>query len=197
MQLKLYSPKISTFCKLLTQRTWVVQRVQPLSQSQEVVPNGCMVLILRGRLSSNPLDMESCFTWELLAITIAELVSQMQENDKWVRGEKFAKVARAFTEPIISNQFEHEIMDKLYDKFTHIVVSDLEAKIPKTTSCFSMGRPDLKRKLHLVKWKEKEELNKLSEELCLAPSLNGNDEDKPVLLAAQSVSTTIMAILHR
>ncbi|CAL5366166.1 unnamed protein product [Camellia sinensis] len=237
-----------------------------------VVPNGCMVLILRGRLSSNPLDMESCFTWELLAITIAELVSQ------------FAKVARAFTEPIISNQFEHEIMDKLYDKFTHIVVSDLEAKIPKTTSCFSMGRPDLKRKLHLVKWKEwwwrfanedealwkkvvcskynlnggvwfptlnqgkrasklwsdilaavehrpmmfnfytinvqirvgngngvrsfvekqdstggweisfrrnlfvweKEELNKLSEELCLAPSLNGNDEDKPVLLAAQS-----------
>ncbi|THG08674.1 hypothetical protein TEA_011292 [Camellia sinensis var. sinensis] len=104
------------------------------ARSQEVVPNGCMVLILRGRLSSNPLDMESCFTWELLAITIAELVSQMQENDKWVRGEKFAKVARAFTEPIISNQFEHEIMDKLYDKFTHIVVSDLEAKIPKTTS---------------------------------------------------------------
>ncbi|THG19238.1 hypothetical protein TEA_025017 [Camellia sinensis var. sinensis] len=28
---------------------------------------------------------------------------QMQDNDKWVRGEKFAKVARAFTKPIISN----------------------------------------------------------------------------------------------
>ncbi|KAF5959700.1 hypothetical protein HYC85_000909 [Camellia sinensis] len=46
------------------------------ARSQEVVPNGCMVLILRGRLSSNPSDMESCFTWELLAIAIAELVSQ-------------------------------------------------------------------------------------------------------------------------
>ncbi|KAF5959701.1 hypothetical protein HYC85_000910 [Camellia sinensis] len=43
------------------------------ARSQEVVPNGCMVLILRGRLSSDPSDMESCFTWELLAIAIAEL----------------------------------------------------------------------------------------------------------------------------
>ncbi|GMP23332.1 hypothetical protein CsSME_00000965 [Camellia sinensis var. sinensis] len=59
---------------------------------------------------------------------------QMQENDKWVRVEKLAKAVRAFTEPIISNQFGHEIMDKLYDKFTYIVVSDLEGKIPKTTS---------------------------------------------------------------
>ena len=59
---------------------------------------------------------------------------EMQENDKWVRGEKFTKVVRAFSEPIISSQFGHEIMDKLYDKFTHIVVSDLEAKLPKTTS---------------------------------------------------------------
>ncbi|CAL5365630.1 unnamed protein product [Camellia sinensis] len=120
------------------------------ARSQEVVPNGCMVLILPGRQSSDPSSMESCFTWELLAIAIAELVSQgvttidhmegfeldtlqMQENDKWVRGEKLAKAIRAFTEPIISNQFGHEIMDKLYDKFTHIVVSDLEGKIPKTT----------------------------------------------------------------
>ena len=47
------------------------------ARSQEVVPNGCMVLILRGRLSSDPSDMESCFTWELLAIAIAELVSQV------------------------------------------------------------------------------------------------------------------------
>ncbi|CAL5363782.1 unnamed protein product [Camellia sinensis] len=151
------------------------------ARSQEMVPNGCMVLILRGRQCSDPSDMQSCFTWELLAMAIAELVSQglidedkldtfniptyfasleevkdiverdgsftidhiegfdldsleMQENDKWVRGEKFTKVVRAFTEPIISNQFGHEIMDKLYDKFTHIVVSDLEAKLPKTTS---------------------------------------------------------------
>nr|A0A6C0WX00.1 RecName: Full=3,7-dimethylxanthine N-methyltransferase CkTbS; AltName: Full=Theobromine synthase; Short=CkTbS [Camellia sinensis var. assamica]QIC50343.1 theobromine synthase [Camellia sinensis var. assamica] len=151
------------------------------ARSQEVVPNGCMVLILHGRQSSDPSEMESCFTWELLAIAIAELVSQglidedkldtfnvpsyfpsleevkdiverdgsftidhlegfeldsleMQENDKWVRGDKFAKMVRAFTEPIISNQFGHEIMDKLYDKFTHIVVSDLEAELPKTTS---------------------------------------------------------------
>ncbi|CAL5363778.1 unnamed protein product [Camellia sinensis] len=151
------------------------------ARSQEVVPNGCMVLILRGRQSSDPSDMESCFTCELLAIAIVELVSQglidedkldtfnvpsyfpsleevndiverdgsftidhmkgfeldslhMQENDKWVRGEKFAKVVRAFTKPIISNQFGHEIMDKLYDKFTHTVVSDLEAKLSKTTS---------------------------------------------------------------
>ncbi|THG02125.1 hypothetical protein TEA_020157 [Camellia sinensis var. sinensis] len=116
----------------------------------QVVPNGCMVLILPGRQSSDPSSMESCFTWELLAIAIAELVSQglinedkldtfnvpryfpsleevkdivegdgsftidhmegfeldtlqMQENDKWVRGEKLAKAIRAFTEPIISN----------------------------------------------------------------------------------------------
>ena len=151
------------------------------ARSQEMVPNGCMVLTLRGRQCFDPSDMQSCFTWELLAMAIAELVSQglidedkldtfnipsyfasleevkdiverdgsftidhlegfeldsleMQENDKWVRGEKFATVARAFTEPIISNQFGHEIMDKLYEKFTHIVVSDLEAKIPKITS---------------------------------------------------------------
>ncbi|KAF5960752.1 hypothetical protein HYC85_001961 [Camellia sinensis] len=151
------------------------------ARSQEVVSNGCMVLKLPGRQSSYPSSMESCFTWELLAIAIAELVSlglidedkldtfnvpsyfpsleevkdvverdgsftidhmegferdtlQMQENDKWVRGEKLAKAVRAFTEPIISNQFGHEIMDKLYGKFTHIVVSDLEGKIPKTTS---------------------------------------------------------------
>ncbi|CAL5366172.1 unnamed protein product [Camellia sinensis] len=153
------------------------------ARSQEVVPNGCMVLILPGRQSSNPSSMESCFTWELLAIAIAELVSQaaglidedkldtfnvpsyfpsleevkdiverdgsftidhmegfeldipqMQENDKWVRVEKLAKAVRAFAEPIISNQFGHEIMDKLYDKFTYIVVSDLEGKIPKTTT---------------------------------------------------------------
>ncbi|KAF5959703.1 hypothetical protein HYC85_000912 [Camellia sinensis] len=132
------------------------------ARSQEVVPNGCMVLILRGRQSSHPSNMESCFTWELLAIAIAQLVSQglidedkldtfnvpsyflsleevkdiverdrsftvdhmegfeldslqMQENDKWIRGEKFAKVVKAFTEPTISNQFGHEIIDKLYD----------------------------------------------------------------------------------
>nr|BAG84616.1 theobromine synthase [Camellia lutchuensis] len=151
------------------------------ARSQEVVPNGCMVLILHGRKSSDPSNMESCFTWELLAIAIAGLVSQglidedkldtfnvpyytpsleevkdiveregsftidhmegleldnphMQEKDKWVRGAKLAKAVRAFTEPIISKQFGHEIMNKLYDKFTHIVVSELEAKKPKTTS---------------------------------------------------------------
>ncbi|KAF5960605.1 hypothetical protein HYC85_001814 [Camellia sinensis] len=112
------------------------------ARSQEAVPNGCMVLILHGRKSSDPSKIESCFTWELLAIAIAELASQgleldsshMQEKDKWVRGEKLAKAVRAFTEPIISKQFGYEIMNKLYDKFTHIVVSDLEAKKPKTTS---------------------------------------------------------------
>ncbi|GMP23311.1 hypothetical protein CsSME_00000957 [Camellia sinensis var. sinensis] len=36
---------------------------------------------------------------------------------------------------------------------------------------------------NLFVW-EKEELNKLREELCLAPSLNRNEEDKPILLAA-------------
>ncbi|CAL5368797.1 unnamed protein product [Camellia sinensis] len=112
------------------------------ARSQEAVPNGCMVLILHGRKSSDPSKIESCFTWELLAIAIAELASQgleldsshMQEKDKWVRGEKLAKAVRAFKEPIISKQFGYEIMNKLYDKFTHIVVSDLEAKKPKTTS---------------------------------------------------------------
>ncbi|KAI8030465.1 Caffeine synthase 1 [Camellia lanceoleosa] len=122
------------------------------ARSQEVVPNGCMVLILHGRKSSDPSNMESCFTWELLAIAISELVSQgfidedkldtfnvpyytpsleemkdiveregsftidhieefeldsphMQEKDKWAGREKLAKAIRAFTEPIISNQY--------------------------------------------------------------------------------------------
>ncbi|XP_028081997.1 uncharacterized protein LOC114283395 [Camellia sinensis] len=49
----------------------------------------------------------------------------------------------------------------------------------------STGGWEISFRRNLFVW-EKEELNKLSEELCLAPSLNGNDEDKPVLLAAQS-----------
>ncbi|KAL7229084.1 hypothetical protein ACSBR2_007724 [Camellia fascicularis] len=151
------------------------------SRSQEVVPNGCMVLILQGRQSHDPSNMESCYKWELLAMAIAELVSQglmdedkldsfnvpyyspsleevqdiveregsftielmkafsldamdRQEKDARAKVGKYAKGIRSFTESMISNQFGDEIIDKLYDKFTPIVVEDLAKESPKTTS---------------------------------------------------------------
>ncbi|KAL7253345.1 hypothetical protein ACSBR1_007803 [Camellia fascicularis] len=143
------------------------------SRSQEVVWNGCMVLILHGRQCPDPSDMESCFTWELLAKAISELVSQgvidevkldsfnvpyyipsakevqdvverqgsfkienidtiavnnvgkgLDNGDVWVRGEIFGKRVRVFTESMISNQFGEEVLDKIYEKFTRIAVSD-------------------------------------------------------------------------
>ncbi|XP_059666384.1 probable caffeine synthase 4 [Cornus florida] len=142
------------------------------SRYEEMVPDGCMVLILHGRQSADPLDKESCWHWELLAEAIAELVSQgmvgeekldsfnvphytssleelqdivekegsfaierlekfalevgeQQEKDAWSKGEKVAKDIRCFTESLISYHFGEEIVEKVFDKLTHMVVEEL------------------------------------------------------------------------
>ncbi|KAG5557929.1 hypothetical protein RHGRI_007994 [Rhododendron griersonianum] len=46
------------------------------SRSEEVVPNGCAVLILHGRQSPDPSSKECCTTWGLIAGAIAALISE-------------------------------------------------------------------------------------------------------------------------
>ncbi|XP_059666387.1 probable caffeine synthase 4 isoform X1 [Cornus florida] len=151
------------------------------SRSEEMVPDGCMVLILHGRQSADPLDKESCWQWELLAEAIADMVSQglvdgekldsfnvpyytpsveevqdivekegsfaieclemfalefvdKEEKDAWTKGEKLAKNIRSFTESLFSYHFGEEILEKLFQKFTHIVVEDLAKESMNTTS---------------------------------------------------------------
>ncbi|GMP23308.1 hypothetical protein CsSME_00000954 [Camellia sinensis var. sinensis] len=41
-----------------------------------------------------------------------------------LEAKSLAKRVRAFTESMISNQFGEEVLDKIYEKFTCIAVSD-------------------------------------------------------------------------
>ncbi|KAA8539627.1 hypothetical protein F0562_026319 [Nyssa sinensis] len=76
---------------------------------------------------------EGSFAIERLE-TFSLEIGDKEESNKWSRGEKVAKRVRAFTESVISYQFGEEILDKLYDNFTRIVVEDLAKESPKTTS---------------------------------------------------------------
>ncbi|KAK2637283.1 hypothetical protein Ddye_032075 [Dipteronia dyeriana] len=46
------------------------------SRSQEMVPNGRIVLMLQGRQSADPTSKECCYQWEILAKALTEMVSQ-------------------------------------------------------------------------------------------------------------------------
>jgi jasmonate O-methyltransferase len=47
------------------------------SRSEEVVPGGRMVLSLMGRESMDPTTEESCDHWELLALALMSMVSEV------------------------------------------------------------------------------------------------------------------------
>lgn len=52
------------------------------SRAMEMVPHGHMILMLLGRESTDPANMESCYMWELLADAISDLVEQVNDlND--------------------------------------------------------------------------------------------------------------------
>ncbi|XP_059666386.1 probable caffeine synthase 4 [Cornus florida] len=150
------------------------------SRSEEMVPDGCMVLILHGRQSADPLDKESCWVWELLAEAIADMISQglvaeekldsfnvpyyapsleevqhiveeegsfaierletfaleflLDKEEKETKGEKLGKDIRSFTESMISYQFGEEILEKLFQKLTHMVVEDSAKESMNATS---------------------------------------------------------------
>ncbi|CDY57640.1 BnaAnng14830D [Brassica napus] len=52
-------------------------------RSEEVVSNGRMVLIFKGRNASDPLYRESCHYWSLLTDSLLDLVSEgiVKESD--------------------------------------------------------------------------------------------------------------------
>lgn len=50
------------------------------SRSEQVVPNGCAVLILHGRQSPDPSSKEWCAAWGLIAGAIAALVSEVKSQ---------------------------------------------------------------------------------------------------------------------
>ncbi|KAK6270657.1 hypothetical protein POUND7_007755 [Theobroma cacao] len=143
-------------------------------RSQELAPNGRVVLIFNGRQTADPTNKDTCYTWDLLAEALSYLVSQglidkdkldsfnaptftpsqeevedlvekegsftiefidtikVEVGDAWASAESRAKNVRAFSEPWISHQFGEEIMDKLYEKVTQIVVEDY--KLGKQTT---------------------------------------------------------------
>ncbi|KAI8030473.1 putative caffeine synthase 2 [Camellia lanceoleosa] len=78
-------------------------------------------------------EREGSFTIELMKAFSLDAMDK-QEKDARAKVGKYAKGIRSFTESMISNQFGDEIIDKLYDKVTHIVVEDLAKESPKTTS---------------------------------------------------------------
>lgn len=47
-----------------------------------------------------------------------------QDYDLWTGVEKITKNIRSFTEPIISNHFGKQYVDKIYDTFAQIIASD-------------------------------------------------------------------------
>ncbi|KAL7229083.1 hypothetical protein ACSBR2_007723 [Camellia fascicularis] len=57
-------------------------------------------------------------------IAVNNVGKGLDNGDVWVRGEIFGKRVRVFTESMISNQFGEEVLDKIYEKFTRIAVSD-------------------------------------------------------------------------
>ncbi|XVF24054.1 hypothetical protein REPUB_Repub13aG0093600 [Reevesia pubescens] len=63
-------------------------------------------------------DKEGSFTIELIDTIVVE------HGGIWLRPEAIARSLRAFTEPMISHLFGEEVMDKLYDKVTDILVED-------------------------------------------------------------------------
>ncbi|KAF5959650.1 hypothetical protein HYC85_000859 [Camellia sinensis] len=78
-------------------------------------------------------EREGSFTIKLMKAFSLDAMDK-QEKDVRAKVGKYAKGIRSFTESMISNQFGDEVIDKLYDKFTHIVVEDLAKKSPKATS---------------------------------------------------------------
>ncbi|XP_059632286.1 probable caffeine synthase 4 [Cornus florida] len=85
----------------------------------------------------NIVEREGSFGVEHLEIFQLE-VADKEERDKWAKGQKVAKRIRSFSESFVSYQFGEEIMDKLYDKFTHLVVEDLAKESTKGTSIIVM-----------------------------------------------------------
>ncbi|XWS56691.1 hypothetical protein CRYUN_Cryun09bG0107500 [Craigia yunnanensis] len=49
-------------------------------RSSELVPDGCMVLIIHERESADPTCKDSCYTWEVLAEAISYMVSQVKPH---------------------------------------------------------------------------------------------------------------------
>ncbi|GAV92517.1 Methyltransf_7 domain-containing protein [Cephalotus follicularis] len=56
------------------------------------------------------------------------------EKNIWPTWEMTAKNNRSFTEPMMSNHFGEAIMDKLYNRFTHLLVEDLAKELPVSIS---------------------------------------------------------------
>ncbi|TXG49914.1 hypothetical protein EZV62_025789 [Acer yangbiense] len=138
-------------------------------RSQEMVPNGRIVLMLQGRQSADPTSKECCYQWEILAKALTEMVSQkvideekldsfdvpyyspskeevkevvdkegsfatelletfateLGDKNIWRSGKEIANSLRSFTESVISDHFGIEIIDKLYEKVTDILIQDL------------------------------------------------------------------------
>lgn len=46
-------------------------------RAEELVDGGCMILTLLGRRSQNPASKECCYIWELLALALNDMVSQV------------------------------------------------------------------------------------------------------------------------
>ncbi|XP_058109219.1 probable methyltransferase ICS2 [Magnolia sinica] len=74
-------------------------------------------------------------SFEIDQLEMFELgVGDEEEKDKWVNGEKVARNIRSFTEPLISYHFGQEITERLFQKFTEIVVKDLAKERTMATS---------------------------------------------------------------
>ncbi|XP_031253800.1 probable caffeine synthase 2 [Pistacia vera] len=66
-------------------------------------------------------NREGSFEIELLETFPIE----MGDKEIWINGEKLAKDTRCLTESLVSNHFGEEILDKLYDKLSDVIVKDL------------------------------------------------------------------------
>ncbi|XP_059666388.1 probable 7-methylxanthine methyltransferase PCS2 isoform X2 [Cornus florida] len=69
-------------------------------------------------------EKEGSFAIEHLE-TFSFEIGDKQEKDTWSQGEKFANSMRFYTESLISHHFGEEIVDKLFQKTTRLLVEEL------------------------------------------------------------------------
>ncbi|KAK1322563.1 Caffeine synthase 1 [Acorus calamus] len=55
------------------------------------------------------------------------------EEDVQVRGSKIAKNIRCFTEPLIAHHLGEDVLEKLFEKVTHMVIDQLAKEMVVTT----------------------------------------------------------------
>ncbi|OMO76193.1 SAM dependent carboxyl methyltransferase [Corchorus olitorius] len=86
---------------------------------------------------------EGSFTIEFIELLDIDLVGV------WSSPEAKAKNVRAFSEPLISHQFgDKNVMDKLYDKVTQMVIEDYKMQKPETMKNVSLVAVLKKKETH-------------------------------------------------